>query len=120
MLFKNPFAFVYLREISPGGRIVGVVSIFKNEIKNIKSKIYGTYEDFKKDNIKLEKPIVIKPAEGSMSMGVSLNSTLKGAKKTIKNISNTKSFFKDLKDLFSNYQNSHIYILYQRITYFKY
>lgn len=74
-------------------------------IKNIKSKIYGTYEDFKMDNIKLEKPIVVKPAEGSMSVGVSLNSTLKSAKKTIKNISKSKSFFEDLKDFLRRFKH---------------
>ena len=76
-----------------------------DSIKNIKSKIYGTYEDFIKDKSILEKPLIVKPAEGSMSKGVSLNSTLNNAKKAIKNISKSQLFFQDLKDYLRRFKH---------------
>ena len=76
-----------------------------DSIKNIKSKLYGTYEDFIKDKFTIQNPTIVKPAEGSMSKGVSLHSTLNSAKKAIKNISKSQLFFQDLKDYLRRFKH---------------
>ena len=76
-----------------------------NSIKNIKSKFYGTYEDFLKDPYTKEKKIIVKPAEGSMSKGVSLHSTHNSAKKGIKKISKSKLLLQDLKDYLRSFKH---------------
>ena len=76
-----------------------------DSIKNIKSKLYGTYEEFIKDKFTIQNSIVVKPAEGSMSKGISLHSTLNSAKKAIKNISKSQLIFQDLKDYFRRFKH---------------
>ena len=76
-----------------------------NSIKNIKSKIYGTYEDFLKETSTIEKQIIVKPAKGSMSKGVSLHKTHNSAKKAINNISKSRYLFQDFKDYLRRFKH---------------
>lgn len=74
-------------------------------IKSIKSKHYGTQEEFQSANKSIEKPVVIKPASGSMSKGVSLNKTPSEAKKSIQLISKSGNMYEDLKDYFRRFKH---------------
>ena len=67
-------------------------------IKSIKSRHYGTLEEFQSANETFERPIIVKPASGSMSKGVSLNKTLNEATKSIQLISKSGNLYEDLKD----------------------
>ena len=73
------------------------VSDFDN--KDIKSKYFGTFEDFKKNAKNLDYPLVLKSAFGATSKTVTLiNSVKQGLKKT-KQFSRSKSLFYDIRDI---------------------
>ena len=76
-----------------------------DEMKTIKSNHFGTYEDFVIYNNKTTNPIIVKPSEGSMSKGISLNNTIESAKSSIKKISKSSNLLKDFKDFFRRFKH---------------
>ena len=76
-----------------------------DEMKSIKSNHFGTYEDFINYSNKVSFPIILKPSEGSMSKGISLNKSLSEAKSSINKISKSGNLFKDLKDFLRNFKH---------------
>lgn len=62
-------------------------SFLEKEDASIFSRGFGTYEEFLTVSEKMSLPIVLKPAAGSKSRGVSLNNNLKSLKSNLKKIS---------------------------------
>ena len=75
-------------------------------IKNIKSKHFGTLEEYQIDRDKsFTDPIVVKPAGGSMSKGVTLNKTQNETKKSIGLISKSHNIYQDVKDYLRRFKH---------------
>lgn len=72
------------------------------DIKDIKSTYFGTYEDFKVQEEKLTYPLVLKSAFGATGKNVTLISSTKEALKKTKRFSSSKSLFYDFRDFVRN------------------
>lgn len=69
-----------------------------NEIKNIKSKYFGTLQDAIKTITDKSDSYVIKKSSGATSLGVYKSNKLKDFRKIIKRVSSTRNLFYDLWD----------------------
>lgn len=70
-----------------------------DEESNIKSKVFGCYEEIEKNKNKLVFPLVYKQSEGAMSKGVGLINKSDELSYKIKNISESSNVFKELREL---------------------
>lgn len=68
------------------------------ELKNIQTKYYGTIEDIKRDIDNLQFPLVVKPASGAVSTGVSLAKDANELLKSARKIMRTKTLRNELWD----------------------
>ena len=68
------------------------------EIKDIKSAYFGTYEDFKENADTLKYPFVLKGAFGATGKTVTLVNNIREALSKTKDFSSSKSFFYDFRD----------------------
>jgi glutathione synthase/RimK-type ligase-like ATP-grasp enzyme len=71
----------------------------EEEIKNIKSLYFGSFEEIKNYKKNILWPVVFKPAYGSMSKGVGLAKNMFELKKLIKKSSRTYNFLGEIKDI---------------------
>jgi len=67
-------------------------------ICNVKSSYFGSYEDFLKNLPNINDTVVIKSSAGAGGRGVSKASGITNIKRSLKKISSSKNFLKDLKD----------------------
>ena len=74
-----------------------------HEIKNIISRVYGTYEDYAAELSSHGHDIVLKPASGALSAGVDLATTDTKKKNCAKAISSSFYFLDWLKNLVNTY-----------------
>jgi hypothetical protein len=74
-------------------------------IKNIKSKHFGTLEEYLLQDESFNNSIVVKPAEGSMSKGVTLNKNDNEARKSIGLISKSRNIYQDVKDYLRRFKH---------------
>jgi glutathione synthase/RimK-type ligase-like ATP-grasp enzyme len=73
--------------------------------KQLKSWVFGTYEDLLKKKHLFKYPVVVKKSEGSMSKGVFLAKNQPQLLSISKKISATKNLFQDLKDKFRPFKH---------------
>lgn len=73
------------------------------EIKGITSKYYGCLEEIIQQKESIEYPIVIKPAAGAVSSGVSSAKNYKELCKNVRNISRYRNFRYELKEIIRSY-----------------
>ena len=73
------------------------------QIKNIKSRGYGTYEDFAKESSLFPSEVVVKPSEGYGSNGVKLLRDERSRRNYVKRLSRSMHPLDALKDLIRSY-----------------
>lgn len=79
----------------------------QNDLGSLTSHYYGTFEELKKEMEKdfVDFPLVLKPAGGAMSRGVSLAKNKEEVYKQAKKLSATKDWQYDLRDLVRSYKH---------------
>jgi hypothetical protein len=69
---------------------------FNNEVRNIKSKVFGCFEEVEKIRNNLSFPLVYKQAAGAMSNGVGLIESIDELEHKLKKVSRTSNLLKEL------------------------